>query len=381
MKRHELILLILTVTSVVCLIAGAILLAHPVGEKLYPVKFSAIGSREVTIDGIRWKAASLDLIHVSGKNVWLYERFLFLRLDCSAIPTGATLNQISIHVWEDYGTGWQQPQCLNKSGAFKGTGSYDGVWGKSVLASLTPAGSKVADFEQYGIYQWKYFNTSASAWQSQFNTNKTIYLAFSGWSLTSNDVSRAYNGSTMSITISYTYIPAPLLLFGFVTADGAQSGPVEGAVVNVTNERTEDMLSDETDEDGFYQVQLADFEEGYETGDWLNITVTYSTVSNWTRYQITGGEPGYISIDLVLWFEESQPPPPPPPYKFPGQGMASFILAHLVGVIGFGALMGCILIWPLAIVWARQHGPGIYVKALFYWLICLGLFWACTRWG
>lgn len=171
---------------------------------IYP---SATQGINVTASARRFKDASETTAYISGNNVWTYDRLEFYKVDASSIPDGSTLTKMSIKVYRTYSTATGN-LCINKSQPFGGTGTYNGIWDEAQLKALTPAGS-LAYSLAYSTAppNWKWYNGSATTWQTQFNTNKTLYIALTGWGFASTDSSVAWNMTTATFGISYTPVP------------------------------------------------------------------------------------------------------------------------------------------------------------------------------
>lgn len=160
----------------------------------------------------RYKDSSATEAYVSGNSattIWGLIRFCLFQVDLSALPDNAELDTIYIDIYRTYQTA-SGPQCVNRTNAWGGTnGSYSGIWDSDFFKALMPDGTKAFDGTTDG--GWDNFTGDASGWQTQFDTNKTIYLALTGWSFAGDSTSYGWNLSDARIDIEYTITPTEWL--------------------------------------------------------------------------------------------------------------------------------------------------------------------------
>lgn len=156
----------------------------------------------------KYKDTSATEAYVSYP-VWDFDRFNFFRLDLSSLPDDAELVSMNIDVFQTYATQTEYTQMVNRSVAWGGAnGSYTATWLEAYLKTLLPAGSYVftgAVEETSSV--WNNFTGSATSWQTQFDINKTIYLAFTGFDWDSTG-SFGWNLTTARFDIEYTTMGA-----------------------------------------------------------------------------------------------------------------------------------------------------------------------------
>jgi hypothetical protein len=149
--------------------------------------------------------SSASEAYVSGNDVWNYDRIIFFRLDLSSLPDSATLSTVGIDIYKNYETA-NGVVDVNRSEAWGGVnGSYSGVWNEAYLKSLTPAGSLAWTGEDDGATGWwNWSDKDMTPWQTQFDTNKTLYFALTGWAYSTSGTSYGFSASTARFDIEYS---------------------------------------------------------------------------------------------------------------------------------------------------------------------------------
>lgn len=183
---------------------GSVSIVQPVGGS------TNAWLNDTTPDAYKYNDASGTTAYVSGngETVWSLDRFVFYRLDLSSLPDDAELDEMTVDIYRSYGTA-TGPQAINVSGAWGGTsGSYSGVWDEAYLKTLLPAGSLAFDGTPVDA-GWNSWTGNATKWQTQFETNKTIYIVLTGWDFLTEGVSYGWNASTTLFSFEYSTASLP----------------------------------------------------------------------------------------------------------------------------------------------------------------------------
>ena len=103
---------------------------------------------------------------------------------------------------------------------------------------------------------------------------------------------------TESVRGNYSIYPStPFVVYGYVYYTNGT--PVSNALVNVTNARTGEWITNYTTSDGYYQIDLANLPSGYQDGDTIYINASKNGLFG-SNNTIANSSSGSAQVDIYL---------------------------------------------------------------------------------
>lgn len=170
----------------------------------------------------QWGVDVLGGTAVSGRNVIVggyQDRYILAKFDLSSIPTGSTITDVNVSIYMiETASYYNRATTINATAAFGGAaGLVARDWRYNLGSTVSPPGSKAFNLGVAGQNTNGYHsaNGMSSTWQTEFNTNRTIYIGFSAWeyrtpSDSGDDISLVYSTTTGQFPkVIITYTPPP----------------------------------------------------------------------------------------------------------------------------------------------------------------------------
>jgi len=227
--------------------------------------------------------------YISGSdNPWAYDRYIFLAFYLGVIPTASALTDVKLHINCNGYVGSATPAAVNATNAITMTNSTAHLYSQAQMAAISDAGHNPWDFAVIST-GWKLSNGFDSRWQTQFNTNKTIYLGVSAWDFVGTVISDSFYfkaGNVPYINVTYTAPAVWSPPAGGINPTIHQYGPNYNASAG--------YVAHDNNWDDYPYYVIASF----DLGDYPAYGFTFTRVNVSALITYNNTDPGYYWLDV-----------------------------------------------------------------------------------